>query len=381
MALINSFSSSTQTALTTLYSISMNTHDVATVVETVTGTAYVTVPAEKPSVKISVATFETSSEVCEIEVITMTESFTVTVIPTPSESYAAASSALGDATVIGNPSIVTEVQTELSLTAGLPDATVSGNPDIVTNIETQYSISSGLPDATVPGNPLTVTEGQTEYSISSGLPDATVPGNPLTVTEDQTQYSISSGLPDATVSGNPLTLTEIQQSYSVTGSIYTVITVTDLFPPSQETSETVNEDLSTLTRTTTYQTTITEGHSTVVITVTDLCEDSAMSTVAGEAVTAVPPPASPTSTFTKVVFATSGPASTSTKAIYPPYPTANNTIASGPSGTVTVVPVPTTPVMVSGGSKKPEPRGWGGSNGTTNLGCLVMLVAVMMFLM
>ncbi|KAM5351525.1 hypothetical protein ACJ41O_004248 [Fusarium nematophilum] len=343
-----SYPISTKTALSTIYGISRSPQ-VTTKVETVTGTTYVTVPADEVHISISVATVESSAEVCEVEVVTLTESYTITVIPTPAGDYLASSAALGDATVTGNPATVTEVQTELSGTGGLPDATVSGNPKTVTNVQTDYSGSSSLPDATVSGNPETVTDRRTDYSISSHLPDATVPGNPLTVTE-------------------------VREDFSVTGTFYTVITVTDLHPSAK--------DMSTVTKLTTVQRTLTKQKSVVTITVTDLYQETAVTNVEDEAATVVP--VSPTSTFTKIVFETTGSASTSTKTIQvpaPPYPTANNTIAAGPSGTVTVVPTPTTPIVISGATKKPEPRGWGGSNGTTNLGCAIMLIATLMFLL
>ena len=324
------------TALSTIYATS-RAPKVFTKVETVTGTTYVTVP-EEVHVSISVATIESSAEVCEIEVVTMTESFTVTVIPIPSEDFTATSAALPEATVIGDPSTVTDVQTELSFTSGLPDATVSGSPDTVTNVETDFSVSPGLPDATVSGNPSTVTDVQTNWSLTSGLPDATV-------------------------SGEPSTVTQVDASFSVTGSFHTVITVTDLFPPA--------EDMSTVTELTTVQKTLTTHKSIVTITVTDLIQESPVVSFI-----------SPTSTYTEVVFVTSGEASTSTKTVQvqlPPYPTANNTMVAGPSGTVSVIPTAVTPVIISGATKKPEPRGFGGSNGTSNLGCAIMLIATIMF--
>ncbi|KAF4980586.1 hypothetical protein FZEAL_3439 [Fusarium zealandicum] len=360
-----SYPISTRTALTTLYGIS-RTLDVTTEVETVTGTTYVTVPGDEVHVSISVATVESSAEVCEIEVVTMTESYTITVTPTPSEDYSATSAALGDATVTGNPATVTDVETKLSFTSGLPDATVPGNPGTVTNVQTDFSFTSGRPDATVSGNPGTVTDIQTQYSLTTGLPDATVSGNPSTVTDDKIDYSVSSKLPDATVPGNPLTVTEVQQSFSVTSGAHTVITVTNLYSP--------KEEMSTVTKVTTLERTLTTQKSIVTVTITDLYNQGSATVVS----------VSPTSTFTQVVFETTGSASTSTKTIQvpaPPYPTANNTMVAGPSGTVTALPTLATPVVISGATKKPEPRGWGGSNGTTNLGCAIMLIATVMFLL
>ncbi|KAM0559597.1 hypothetical protein ACHAPJ_004121 [Fusarium lateritium] len=364
-----SYPISTKTAFSTIYGVSHTpAPEVVTKVETVTGTTYVTVPGDEVQVSISVTTIESSTEVCEIEVVTMTESYTVTLTPTPDEGYSATSDALPEATVIGNPSTVTEVLTDTSFTSGLPDATVSGNPETVTEVRTDTSFTSGLPDATISGNPSTVTEVRADTSFTSGLPDATVPGNPETVTESQTSWTVTSDLPDATVPGNPETVTEIEQSFKVTSGIHTVVVITDLYPPKQ--------DLSTVTEFTTIQRTLTTRKSMITITVTDLYPG-----------TATIESVSPTSTLTKVVYETAGEASTSTKTIqipappYPPYPTANNTMVASPSGSVTVLPTMPTPVVISGGTKKPEPRGWGGSSGTTNLSCIVMLVAVVMFVL
>ncbi|KAF7551565.1 hypothetical protein G7Z17_g4898 [Cylindrodendrum hubeiense] len=339
---------STQTALTTLYSIS-RAPQMTTKTETVTGTTYITVRKPEPITSVSLATIESSSEVCSMEVVTMTQSVTITLIPTPSSPE--------DATVTGSPFTVTAVQTDLTISSGLPDATVSGNPNTITNL-------------------------QTDWSVSSGLPDATISGDPATVTDLQTDFSISSGLPDATVSGNPLTITEVQHSYSVTGSIRTVVTITDdLYPP--------KHTLSTVTKVTTIQKTITTQESAiVVVTISDpydepLSSQGVTSEAAGEAITAVSP--SPSTTLTIFVTETSGEPLLSTTTIQvfePPYPTVNNTIANSPSGTVTTVPNPTTPiVVVSGGSKKPEPRGWGSGSGTSNLGCAIMLIATIMFML
>jgi hypothetical protein len=146
------------------------------------------------------------------------------------------------------------------------------------------------------------------------------------------------------------------------------ITIQSLYPP--------REGLSTVTQYTTVEKTITAPDSFITVTLTSKCPECSPTVSA-----------SPTSSTTTTVYETAGVPSTSTTTImvpppaYPPYPTANNTLLPGPSGSVTVVPtVPTsTPVVVSGGTKKPEPRGWGGTSGTTNLSCTVMLVAIIMF--
>ncbi|KAF7558666.1 hypothetical protein G7046_g5491 [Stylonectria norvegica] len=367
---------STQTELSTIYSLPTHSHGVTTKTETTTDVLTLSY-----STSISALTFESSSEVCSMEVVTLTQSFTITVIPTP------VSQAPGDATVTGNPYTVTDVQTDVSVSSGLPDATVSGNPETVTDLQTDLSITSGLPDATVSGNPETVTDLQTDVSVT-GLPDATVSGNPSTLTNVQTDYFVSSGLPDATASGSPSTVTAVQTSISVLSSAVTsptlVLTFSDLYPPASTSS-----GMSTITKVATVHKTVTQGGpSEIVVTVSNLYPQSSSSVVlmtsdaAGEAATFTSP--SPTSTTTRVVTETYGSTSvslTTISIVVPPYPSANGTASNYASGTMSTVPNPTTPVIISGGAQKPQPRGFGGSNGTTNLGCTIMLIAAVMFLL
>ncbi|KAI5465780.1 hypothetical protein BGZ63DRAFT_437472 [Mariannaea sp. PMI_226] len=371
---------STQTALSTLYSISHPPEVTATDVEIVTATTYITIvdepestfgvdlttevefvttttyftvvdePEPGPTTLVSVHTFETTSDVCSMEVLTITESVTVTLIPIP------ASSSLNDVTVTGNPATVTDVHTDISISSGLGDATVSGNPATVTDLRTEWSFSSSLPDATVPGNPETVTNFQASFSINSGLPDATVSGHPETATAVHTSWSI------------------------VSGSIWTVVVITDLFPQ-QSTPEATHTTphLSTITQYSTVQKTITTHIASFVV-VTVSGAGMASSTAAGEVITF----ASPFSTFTRVITETAEPSTwTTTVRVFPPppYPITNNTMGTQPTGAATIAPIQTSPVVVvSGGSKKPEPRGWAG-NGTNNLGCAIMIItAVMIFL-
>jgi hypothetical protein len=98
----------------------------------------------------------------------------------------------------------------------------------------------------------------------------------------------------------------------------------------------------------------------------------------------------PTSTLTTTVYESVGEPWTSTTTVRvphidsPPFPTTNNTTGPGFSGTTPLPPGPSsTPnvVSISAGTKKPEPRGWGGTSGTTNLSCTIMLVAIMMFVL
>lgn len=304
----------TKTALSTIYGVSYTSNaDVVTEVATVTGTRYVTVPGE--ALSVSVTTRESTTEYCEVQVVTMTESYTVTV-PNDIASQDSSGDAVG--------------------------ATVTGNPQTVTENETDFSLTSGPSDAIVTGNPQTVTESKTDFSLTVGSSDALTTASPETITKT---FEVSSPLPKP----------------------HTTITIQSLYPP--------REGLSTVTQYTTVEKTITPD-SFITVTLTSKCpECSPIVSV------------SPSSSSTTTVYETAGVPPTSTTTImvpppaYPPYPTANNTLLPGLSGSVTVVPtVPTpTPVVVSGGTKKPEPRGWGGTSGTTNLSCTVMLVAIIMF--
>ncbi|TVY79250.1 hypothetical protein Focb16_v008979 [Fusarium oxysporum f. sp. cubense] len=310
-----SYPISTKTALSTIYGVSYTSNaDVVTEVATVTGTRYVTVPGE--TLSVSVTTRESTTEYCEVQVVTMTESYTVTV-PNDMASQDSSGDAVG--------------------------ATVTGNPQTVTENETDFSLTSGPSDAIVTGNPQTVTESKTDFSLTVGSSDALTTASPETITKT---FEVSSPLPKP----------------------HTTITIQSLYPP--------REGLSTVTQYTTVEKTITAPDSFITVTLTSKCpECSPIVSV------------SPSSSSTTTVYETAGVPPTSTTTImvpppaYPPYPTANNTLLPGLSGSVTVVPtVPTpTPVVVSGGTKKPEPRGWGGTSGTTNLSCTVMLVAIIMF--
>ncbi|KAJ4141089.1 hypothetical protein NW768_000296 [Fusarium equiseti] len=365
-----SYPISTKTALSTIYEVRHTpTIKVETVFETVHGTTYV----DEVSISSSSTPFEESTEYCEEHVVTMTE--TVTIVVAPDQSPAATSSALPETPVIvtGGPETVTETKIDTSIISSLPDAVVTGNPETVIETDVDTSFTSGLPDVTVTGNPDTVTATEIDTSVTSGLPDAVVTGNPETVTKSETDISITSGLPDATITGNPQTVTRSDFETPITNSIFTTITVDEPWPlPSPtsltttaSTSPTPKLELSTITTCATYTLTMVYPQSSNVANVP------------------------PESTFISTVYETEGEPSTSTTTIFvppsphPPYPTANTTLLPEPTANGPMVPhVPTPPVVtVSGGNKKPEPRGWGGTSGTTNISCTVMLVAVIVFLL
>ncbi|QUC19541.1 uncharacterized protein UV8b_03782 [Ustilaginoidea virens] len=324
---VDTVSVSTQTSMTTLDGVS-NTDQRLTITATTTGTTTITLlPVPEYT--------EASYGSCQA---TVTETVWVTVYP-PS-----------DATVTASLSTFTTVNTVVSYTAGLPDVTISGNPSTYTAVQTDTSFTSGPPDATVSGDASTVTDIRTDVSVTSGLPDATVSGGAATVTDMQTSWTW------------PLTTT-----YSTP---FTTITISDLWGPSSSNSVSETEDV----RLSTFVTIIS---SQIVVTLSDSSYVS--SEQKGDATSLS---ASPTSTYTLLLTTTGGPPAveTTTVDVFPPAYAGStyNTTAGGnpPSSTSSVM----TPVVVSGGNKKPEPKAWGGSNGSSNLACTVMLIAVIMFM-
>lgn len=257
---------------------------------------------------------------------THTAVVTVTVSPLPE------SSGDGFVTVTGDPSTVTEDQTHLT---GPTVITISGEPSTVTDVQTDTSYTSGLPNVTVSGNPATVTDVETSFSVTQGLPDATVTGDPGTVIETDVSYSLSTSA----------------------SSVITVV-ISDLWDPLPTT---------TVTSFATSQVTVTTVEFSRIETFTDY-------------------PLPPTEESSSAVYTsdakgegqTRSHSITATVIIDPPFPT--NTSATFEPGTVTTVPGPTTPAVVSSASNKPEPRGWT-TNGTGQLTCTVMLVAVIMCLL
>ncbi|KAI9166861.1 hypothetical protein HJFPF1_02976 [Paramyrothecium foliicola] len=320
---------------------------------------------------------------CTCIAATETVSVVVTVVP----------STLDDATVTGIPSTVTDVNTDLSFTTGLPDVTVPGNPSTITQVETNVSYTTGLPDATVSGSPSTVTDVQTETSLTSGLPDATISGNPSTTTTFQTDLSLTDGPPDATVTGNPSTVTDVETTFfnvpisTVTKT--TVVIISDLWGP-------VSTPYATTTTLNTAHRTITTVYSslwTVVVTAGNPSQPSstvvssdggfASSKAKGEAHSSVASISS--STVTDVITKTDGtPIVVSTTMHIPSasYPSFNGSASTYIPGTISYsMPSTTATVVVSGSGKKPGPRGLGGSGGTSNLGCTVMIIAAIIFLL
>lgn len=226
------------------------------------------------------------------------------------------------------PSVITETQTALVTVTVVPlsssegYATITGFPSTVTDHWTSTSYT-GLPDVTISGNPSTLTDIQTEVSYTSGLPDVTVSGKPSTVTDLQTSISISS---DAvvTVSGTPSTVTDIAVSYSLTSS-KVVVTISDLWGTQTGMSTVTTVDTTTKTTATTISTDVATYYpvptsSTILYT----------SDAKGEG-------------FTRTRIS-------ATVIVDPPYPT-NGTATVHPSGTVTAMPIPTTPIIVSGAAK------------------------------
>ncbi|KAK2593171.1 hypothetical protein QQS21_009143 [Conoideocrella luteorostrata] len=330
---------STQTALSTIYSIKSTTQP-QTITTTTTGTTTITL---LPVPEYTGA----SDDTCQVAV---TKTVLVTVYPPPPPP---------DATVTAGLSTVTNVNTQVSYTSGLPDVTLSGNPSTYTTVQTQVSLTSGAPDATVSGNPSTATDVHTDLSLTTSLPEGTVSGDASTVTDIQVSWSW------------PLTTT-----YSTP---FTTLTVSDLWGPasSDTPSKTEQVELSTFTTIISSQVTITISHLSPSF--TTLVEAS--SEVAGD-VTSLP--ASRTSTFTQVITVTGPPAIETTTVDVPPpaYTTTSPTsnIAGDVASTTSSTSV-FTPVVISDGSKRPEPKAWGGSNGSRNVACTIMLIATIMFML
>ncbi|KAF5134341.1 hypothetical protein E5D57_004975 [Metarhizium anisopliae] len=313
---------STQTALSTAKNTTTEPH---TLTSTTTGTVTITVSP------VQYTDTTESHDTCQGGI---TETVTVTVYPAP------------EVTVTAGASTVTKDSTDISYTSGLPDATLSGNPSTYTAIQTDVTYTTGPPDATVSEDPTTVTNVQTDVSVTTGLPDATVSGEASTVTDVEITWSW------------PLTST-----YT---SPVTTITISDLWgsaPPVDTSAESGQASLSTFTTVIFSQVTITLSYPT----------PSVSSEVAGE-VTSTSGPA-PTSTYTEFVTETGGPPAieTTTVDVLPPAYTSYNT-----SSTSSLAP---SIVIISDGSKRPEPTAWGGSNGGSNVACTIMLIAIFMFLL
>ncbi|OAQ70419.1 hypothetical protein VFPPC_02895 [Pochonia chlamydosporia 170] len=310
---------STQTALSTIYSIK-STSEERTLTSTTTGTTTITVsPVQYTEASVT-------DDTCPAGV---TETVVVTVYPAP------------DVTVTAGASTVTNVNTQVSYTSGLPDVTLSGNPSTYTAIQTDVSLTTGPPDATVSQDPATVTNVQTDITYTTGPPDATVSQDPSTVTDVQISWSW------------PLT--------STYATPVTTLTISDLWGSPPPVSVSDQPSLSTFT-------TIISSQVTITITPSE----SVSSSLAGE-VTSLSP--SPTSTYTETVTETGGPPAveTTTVDVYPPAYTSYNTTSTSTSIT--------TPIIISAGNKRPEPKGWGGSNGGSNVACTIMLIAVFMFML
>ncbi|KAG5933665.1 hypothetical protein E4U53_000918 [Claviceps sorghi] len=325
---------STQTSLSTIYSIKSTT-GARTITSTTTGTRTITL--------LPVPEYTLSAEdACQK---TVTETVRVTMYPH------------SDATVTAEASTVTDVNTQFTYTSGPPDMTLSGSPSTFTAVQTDVSYTPGAPDATVSGNPSTVTNVQTDVSVTTGLPDATISGEASTVTDIQISWN------------GPLTTTW--------STPFTTITITDLWDatsrsPASQTSDPVS--LSTFI-------TIISSQVTITILPSPSPPVDASSQVAGDVTTL---PANPKSTYTAIVTATGGPPAveTTTIDVLPP-PAYTNPSYNSSSADDTNAPASTStygPIVISAGSKRPEPKAWGGSNGSSHVACTVMLIALITLL-
>ena len=291
----------TQTAYETFY----------TIIKTEGTTTLTSTSTEQVVVTPSAVSEETA---CSINVVTKTETSFVTVTHSPTSS-----SSPGYATVTGDPSTITNVNTDISYTSELPDVTVSANPSTLTNVQTDISYTSGLPDATVSGSPSTVTEVGVSYSLVTRVSTTRTSTVTVTITK-------SSGVDSKTAVTTVVPTTTMTPTTTITTPV--VVIISDLYPTPS----------------------VTDGASSSGDYYVSSTKDNGMS------------------------YSNPSPAP------YPPYP-ANGTVIVNPSGTVTVLPGPTTPPIVSGSAKKPEPRGWVIGNDSSHLGYTIMLVAIIMFML
>ncbi|KAJ6446381.1 serine/threonine-protein kinase hal4 [Purpureocillium lavendulum] len=339
---------STQTALSTIYSV-LTTEETTTVTAGATNvTTYVTVPNPEPTG-------------CSMSPATTTVTVIITVSP------------IEEVTATAGASTATEYSTDVSYTNGLPDVTLTRTLSTYTAILTQVSLTNGLPDVTESGVPGTETDTQTDVSYTSDPADATVSGEPATVTNVQksalsasvitvtftdlwgTNYP-SGGSPSTTAAGPATSKTTVTKTKVVSpepSTEVTTVTITDLYNPPEDTTSTSSSSRSTP---------ITAYSSMLGAVGTESTSPTPIVVVITQTLTETQMPGTPVLSLTTV----SRPA---------PSGGANTTVTS----TSTVAePGFTPPVVVSEGAKKPEPRGWGSSNGSGNLGCTVMIIAAIM---
>ncbi|OAA43096.1 hypothetical protein NOR_04463 [Metarhizium rileyi] len=311
-----------------------------------------------------------------VPISTQTSLSTLYSVRTTSGGHTLTSTTTGTVTVTVSPVKYTQAsESEDTCRGGVTETVVvTVYPTLEVSTSTDISYASGLPDVTLSGNPSTYTAIETDVTYTTGPPDATLSQDPATVTSVQTDVLVTTGLPDATVSGEPSTVTDVQVSWSwpITSTYatpVTTLTISDLWgsvqPPSDTSAVSERASLSTFTTVIFSQVTITLSYPT----------PSETSEVAGE-VTLTSGPTTPSSTYTETVTETGGPPAieTTTVDVLPPAYTSYNTTSSTSS-------LATPIVVVSDGSKRPEPTAWGGSNGSSNVACTIMLIAVFMFLL
>ncbi|KAG6191945.1 hypothetical protein E4U36_003739 [Claviceps purpurea] len=264
------------------------------------------------------------------------------------------------------------------------DATVTAEASTITDTNTQVTQSSGLSDVTLSGSPSTQTDVQTDVSFTPGAPDATISGTPVTVTDFKTDVHVTAGIPDATISAEASTVTNVQISLSlpVTSTYttyFTTLTITDLWDtastldPAMQTAESASLEIITI-----FPPTGSVSSSSTIV---------ASSEVLGDVTTL---PASPTSTVTTTVTATGGtPAvETITVVVQPPpsfTPTASNSTSAAVeetnvSGTLSSTST-YSPIVISHGNRRLEPKFWTGSSGHGHVAGTVVLIAMITFLL
>ncbi|KAG6196288.1 hypothetical protein E4U10_001101 [Claviceps purpurea] len=264
------------------------------------------------------------------------------------------------------------------------DATVTAEASTITDTNTQVTQSSGLSDVTLSGSPSTQTDVQTDVSFTSGAPDATISGTPVTVTDFKTDVHVTAGIPDATISAEASTVTNVQISLSlpVTSTYttyFTTLTITDLWDtastldPAMQTAESASLEIITI-----FPPTGSVSSSSTIV---------ASSEVLGDVTTL---PVSPTSTVTTTVTATGGtPAVETITVVVQPSPSFTPTASNSTSAAAEETNVSGTlsststysPIVISHGNRRLEPKFWTGSSGHGHVAGTVVLIAMITFLL
>ncbi|KAG5944542.1 hypothetical protein E4U59_007129 [Claviceps monticola] len=343
--------------------------------ETLSDSSSESAPVTSQASEASVTTIYNSTSTAQRTVTsTTTLTTTITLLPVPEYTQSHSDEDACHKTV-----------TETVLVTLYPqsDATVTAEASTITDTNTQVTHSSGLSDVALSGSPSTQTDVQTDVSFTPGAPDATISGTPVTVTDFKTDVHVTAGIPDATISAEASTVTEVQLSLSlpVTSTYttyFTTLTITDLWDtasildPAMQTAASASLEIITI-----FPPTGSVSSSSTIV---------ASSEVLGDVTTL---PTNPTSTVTTTVTATGGaPAvETITVVVQPPpsyTPTVSNSTSTAAeetnlSGTLSSTST-YSPIVISHGNRRLEPKFWTRSRGYGHVAGTVMLIAIITFL-